>query len=299
MLTVQTSLFTGIYTHTSVLNCVDVVDAATQCLCVCCGLSRSGRCLGGWHFFFIFFFVCKRLISVQRFTQILQPTNHLLCVQSFKCLSFYLRMLFAAANDASHAFIRLYYIFKWFSLQLHYLWLCVRGNIKRKLQKSLHFFCVFAIHFLPFSSSISFSLAWFTINQKYEMNVYANERKCYQKVVMCNVKVNENEDPPPYTHNHSTQFIRTPEYSIQDVKQMILCNIKWKKKKKMREKIKPKEERIEVCHFLVHEDFFIHPHFIPHFVLYITTTSCSYRGGIQEENCIICYEKRDDKFVQM
>lgn len=65
---------------------------------------------------------------------------------------------------------------------------------------------------------------------------------------MCNVKVNENEHPPHiHTHahiyNHSTQFIRTPEYSIQDVKQMILCNIKWKKKKT--EKIKPKEERRE------------------------------------------------------
>lgn len=47
-------------------------------------------------------------------------------------------------------------------------------------------------------------------------------------------------------------------------------------------KAKPPRNR-EVCHFLVHEDFFIHRHFIPYFVLYLTMTSCSYRGEYKKK----------------
>lgn len=123
---------------------------------------------------------------------------------------------------------------------------CVRGNIKRKLQKSLHnFFCrMFASHFL----SVSFCLFFASLicNQTEIRNECICERgKMLPKSrnVQCE---KANEDPPTHIHtyihipyNHDTQFICTPEYSIQDVKQMILCSIKWKRKYK----IKPKEAR--------------------------------------------------------
>lgn len=46
----------------------------------------------------------------------------------------------------------------------------------------------------------------------------------------------------------------------------------------------------EVCHFLVHGDRFIHPHFIPYFVLYITMTSCSYRGECEKKIALFVTE---------
>lgn len=46
----------------------------------------------------------------------------------------------------------------------------------------------------------------------------------------------------------------------------------------------------EVCHSLVHEDFFIHPHFIPYFVLCNTMTSCSYRGECERKIALFVTE---------